>query len=762
MKPLFVSLIAIGLAAMAQAQTIINFETKDYDSITVYDSWEKSPFRVDSTTKQPKLQGYARVIDNFTKKDSDDVLGRVINPSEKILGFQRSRYGSERYGVRINLSTPLRLTKQNQYLHLMTLIPKKPSATKMMVIGLGKRVEEDWKWQSGEDEQFWSQSSAVVEASDKWQDQVFAFKGFSYAKDDATNGSKGIDIYALVIVPDLTSRSEDAEDFIAYFDSIVVDNNPNLRFKSEYYLTNFDKSQAPTRTDRVLNSVGIRVNGVEQSVASIANRVYSDHTGETFFTVRAGETVTPVFSYKGTWMNGFVYADWDNNGVFSANVNDNGTLPEGSELLTYSFYGPTDPQNGFNSAGTAVSGQNRNVLTPPAFTIPASTPAGLYRMRFKVDWNCIDAGGNTTADNSLLKNGGGIIDVMLNVVDDDAQATITQNGLNGDIKTADEEALDQLKVAAGEPFTIKAVPSSGFYIGGISVAYGGEAVSGERFDKYGNPLYFVRNYTMSDFDFHADTLTLPGEIMYGNVSITSDFHSGTKPLTGDTLKSLSALSDNKTYFIVNKNGAGYLAYNESVSNENLSITGVTNAAATHGLPTNADVAAIYSADVDVTSPNVSWAITKDDAGKYYLFNIGRQAYAYRNATGADTRTYKFTDTKTPLTGIKANAGNTFSFLSGDATYSDGSNNFLCISSNNNPNPVVQWKWNDGGAEFFIISNPNIDPDPTGLTSALLPDTDPSVLPTLQSERVYNLQGQLLQDIPSEGIYIKNRKKYRGK
>ena len=67
-----------------------------------------------------------------------------------------------------------------------------------------------------------------VKAKEGWQDIVVNFKGFSYSKEE--NANSGIDIYSLVIVPDLRSPHADASDWVAYFDEIVVDNNPEKRF----------------------------------------------------------------------------------------------------------------------------------------------------------------------------------------------------------------------------------------------------------------------------------------------------------------------------------------------------------------------------------------------------------------------------------------------------------------------------------------------------------------------------------------------------
>ena len=74
-----------------------------------------------------------------------------------------------------------------------------------------------------------------------------------------------------------------------------------------------------------------------------------------------------------------------------------------------------------NSLGEAMSGSALNPgsnIPCPKFNAPE---AGTYRIRFKVDWNSVDAGGQLAADgtptgsNGILANRGTIIDATLKV-----------------------------------------------------------------------------------------------------------------------------------------------------------------------------------------------------------------------------------------------------------------------------------------------------------------------------------------------------------
>lgn len=748
MKPLYITLLALGLAASAQAQTVIDFDTVDYANIGVYDSWAESPFRVDSVSGKAKLEGNCQVITNFLKDRVDPILNRVVNSSEKIVGFQRSRYGSNLYGLRIDLKEPINLTMANQYIHVMTYMPTKPSPSKLMVIGLGKHTDSDWSWQTGEDEQFWALSTNSVEPADKWQDVVVSFKGYQDINEDKTLGNSVIQIKSLVIIPDVASRSDMADDFVCYFDSIVVDNSPAKRFSSDYYAVSFDKDAKPSRSDRLLNGVAISVGGAEQSANGMGSLSYNDNTATTVFTVKPGDVVTPKFNYKGTWMSGYAYVDWDKDGVFNTALKEDGTPADSSDVVSYNalLFGETWKK----SDGTTTTNGNTISQAMPTFTVP-SNASGFYRMRFKVDWNSIDPAGNVAENNTLRGNGGGIVDVLLNV-QASSDVVVSQGQLNGDVALGDGTKIDNNQVAAQQPLEILAKPADQFHIQKLTVRYGYNTGDAEQLDNYGNPKYLVKEYKAGDFS-SDDKLTLPASVMIGSsVKLEAFFEQGAKAVMGDTVKALADVVPTSTYVIANKNQSGFLCYDPEVSEDNLSITGVVNAEPTHGLPNNGNYAERYTANLNMLSPNVSWTITSED-GKYYLYNVGRKAYAFRNATGDDVRTYKFSEEKTPLTGIKANPGNTFSFLSGDETYSDASTNFLCISSNNAGNPVVQWTWNDNGSEFYIISNPNVNPD--GSSTGI--ETIPAAV--LIDSHVYDLSGRAVSGKLTRGVYIRGGKKF---
>ena len=183
---------------------------------------------------------------------------------------------------------------------------------------------------------------------------------------------------------------------------------------TEKYTVNFDKGAKSTHSGRFLRSFSLQQTGKEKQTESVSalRAAYEDHTSKVF-TVEAGSELTASFNYSGEWMNGYVYIDRDNDGEFS--YKEGQWDQAGTDLVAYSFYSTLDnPKvndgNGYNSTGASVSGNDRSNVNPPAFTAP--TEPGTYRIRFKIDWNCILPGGSS----DILSDGGGVWDATLEVV----------------------------------------------------------------------------------------------------------------------------------------------------------------------------------------------------------------------------------------------------------------------------------------------------------------------------------------------------------
>ena len=789
-KNILFSAALMFLGLTSSAQTAITFDSDDYKAISVYDQWEESPFRTGV------LEGNAGVTEN-PDTSVDDVIGMAPNSTNKVVALQRSRFGSNAFGVRIDLKEPIRVTKEYQYIHVMAYLKDKPVDSRMMVMGLGKRIEDSWNWQTGEEEQFWAWTTNDVKAKEGWQDIVVKFKGFSYSKEE--NANSGIDIYSLVIVPDLRSPHADKNDWVAYFDEIVVDNNPDKRFSTEKYSLSFAENATATRTDRVLHSVGLN----NYSSTTKSKMVYSNNILDNVFSATPGESVQPKFNYSGAWMSGYVYVDWGNDGVFKGTLNTNGTPADDSDVVSHNAVMIDNVW--YKSDGTTVSDGNTIAAGVPKFTIPADTPVGFYRMRYKVDWNSIDPAG----DEDLIANGGGIVDVMLDVHGDKVSVNASQ--LNGDIVLASDETPLQNYIASyGQTLTVKIIPAPGFVQNGFTLKYGYNVNAAEQLDQNGNPNWIEVNVPNTAIAVDG-TYTIPAEYMRGGtVNIAGDMqqayqytvstvdsdgeggvvYGGKEYKSGDVIdasqfftvddvtaivldgyiaevsldtqnniivveykkikdyhqiSSLSELKNNAAYHIKAKTGEGYLAWNTTITDTYLSLRGMTNSSY-NNLPSNQAVVSIYQEAVSPFDKTVVWQIIQEN-GKYYLYQPAKQEYVTREG-----RDYKFTAEKSELDIIRDNGDGTFSFHAG-GSYNESSTYFACIVTNEPLTAVRNWTWDDHGSIMYIVENPNIVLDDLTAVEDVIINEDNT------RKGIYNLHGQKLEKLPASGIVIVDGHKY---
>ena len=209
----------------------------------------------------------------------------------------------------------------------------------------------------------------------------------------------------------------------------------------EDYAINFDKDAKQNHESRYSTSVSLQQTGKDKQTIEFGKTMngYEDLTADKF-TVEAGSEVTPSIGYVGEWMHGYVYIDLDNNKQFSFNAD--GADQTGTEVVSYSYY------KNQNSKGEAVE-SNCNVNPMPAFTAP--TTPGTYRIRFKVDWDNIDAGGSVATGNSILNNGGGIYDATLEVVEPvtDGISTINAEVANGEAQLFTVDGVQIAKLQKG-------------------------------------------------------------------------------------------------------------------------------------------------------------------------------------------------------------------------------------------------------------------------------------------------------------------------
>lgn len=210
----------------------------------------------------------------------------------------------------------------------------------------------------------------------------------------------------------------------------------------EPYAVNFDKSTTSSSKHRYITTISLTEEGGEAQVININQaKSYIDKTADEacVLTCTAGSDLTAVINKSGNWMNAYVYIDLDGDQQFS--FNDGSTDQSGTDVVSFSFYTGNfsdDENGGVNSAGESITGNARNTMTLPPFKAPAE--AGTYRIRFKMDWNSVDAGGQIAADgtltgsNGFFANSGSIVDATL-VVTDNATGIdgVTTNGKQAEI-----------------------------------------------------------------------------------------------------------------------------------------------------------------------------------------------------------------------------------------------------------------------------------------------------------------------------------------
>ena len=215
------------------------------------------------------------------------------------------------------------------------------------------------------------------------------------------------------------------------------------------YAINFDKDAKSTHSSRALNSFSLQQTGKDKQTKSVktSKAAYEDHTADEPFTVEAGSELTASFDYTGEWMHSFVYIDFDNDGDFS--YKEGQWDQTGTDLVAFSFYSldsnPKNDASGYNSVGDELTGDARNTYVAPSFKAPAK--AGEYRIRFKIDWNCILPGGSS----SILSDGGGVWDATLKVVEPvvDGISTINVEAANGEAQLFTVDGVQISKLQKG-------------------------------------------------------------------------------------------------------------------------------------------------------------------------------------------------------------------------------------------------------------------------------------------------------------------------
>ena len=208
-----------------------------------------------------------------------------------------------------------------------------------------------------------------------------------------------------IVEPELPEQPEiGGVDYTPTFTGVKTANHAEPRWIETITLSSAEYSEESANTLSVDNSERLCYNDYSESVTMIA---------------AAGEEVTLAVNIgNSSWMNAYVYIDYDEDG-FTAGIDADGYTPTG-DLMSYSFYnnGSNDDNNGYNSVGEYITGNARSTVALPQFVMPEEP--GIYRVRVKLDWCSIDPAGDNDANfGNFMTNGGQIVDFMIEVVGDE-------------------------------------------------------------------------------------------------------------------------------------------------------------------------------------------------------------------------------------------------------------------------------------------------------------------------------------------------------
>lgn len=213
--------------------------------------------------------------------------------------------------------------------------------------------------------------------------------------------------------------------------------------KVEEYAVAFPKNEAPKNNSRFLRSIKVTSNGAEKTLTlNASHRPYQELLSDTI-TVSVGADITLTPDWQGSWMHGYVYLDADQSKQFDVEG------AESPELVVFNYY---NKQKKGAEGLTAEGNNNPGMANIPPFKAP--TQPGIYRLRFKIDWDNINPAGQVEESNNILKNGGSITDFLIKVVDPNGLTapTITEAPVYYDLsgRRVAQPAANTLYIRNGE------------------------------------------------------------------------------------------------------------------------------------------------------------------------------------------------------------------------------------------------------------------------------------------------------------------------
>lgn len=218
---------------------------------------------------------------------------------------------------------------------------------------------------------------------------------------------------------------------------------------------NFSKTAQIAHATRRLHNInfgsqltGVQVLNVGQDTDKL---LYHNLTEAPAVNLLPNQPINVTFDWTGVWMNSYIYIDRNGDGEFSAQLSTNGTPLPGTDLVAFSHL------SGKNSNGGTLS--HGDVLNAPSFVLPGELRPGKYTMRVKIDWDSADPKGSKTEGNTIVTNGGAIVDLTINVLPESTSSVaIRPQALNGQLFLANGALLPE-SIVSGLPLAIKAVPT---------------------------------------------------------------------------------------------------------------------------------------------------------------------------------------------------------------------------------------------------------------------------------------------------------------
>lgn len=364
---------------------------------------------------------------------------------------------------------------------------------------------------------------------------------------------------------------------------------------------------------------------------------YNDVTSASF-AVKAGQTLQPLFMlntsvWDGKWMHSYVYVD--------ENLDNELTTSSPDELKVY-----TQGKDEGNHWVNHIS------------TFRAPTSSGAFSMRYKIDWSNTDPRGSSVAGEGIIKNGGCITDVTMNVVYPEITFSVNDN-TKGTVEGTTENQV------CGTNYTFTVRPKRG-YDATVTATVGDGTVSVE----------------VTPTNNGDGTYTIPADKFQNDMTINVTFVKHTSTVA-------DALAGNCYFRLKNKSTSGYLkAERTDVSGGKVSANSVL--VYNRSLEDSKPAAFIWKLDggyltsqgqqlAEFGSTNGMPVIEMASSGSPVTVTASGSYYIIRSTNATTSLTYRYLHAKS------------IGLDSGDGNYPQTSNG----------NYVVTWNSSDNASQWTI-------------------------------------------------------------